>query len=264
MHDIIEGRYEDYKFKLQQFEGPLDLLLDLLHRAKLSIKEIFISDITEQYLAYIGTMQQLDLEKASSFAAYAARLLDIKVRSILPKDEEEIIQLEEDKSTIVYELQMREIMNSAADELKAVETCNKFYWQPEYSEDDCRYLITNFNIDLLMGAFAQILHKADVRAQQAPVIKIIPKDKFTVLDKTKELVIVLKERKSVKFFELFIDEYTHGEKISTFLALLELLRRQFAVAMQRDVFEEIHIELKEGAESLSFEEVLDGQFEEYN
>ncbi|NCA66887.1 MAG: hypothetical protein EOM87_02345, partial [Clostridia bacterium] len=198
------------------------------------------------------------------FAAYAARLLDIKVRSILPKDEEEIEQLEEDKSSIVYELQMREIMNSAATELKQAETCNKFYWEPEYSEEDCRYLIKNFNIDLLMEAFAQILHKADVRSQQAPIVKIIPKDKFTVLDKTKELVILLKERQKMKFFELFDNEFTQGERISTFLALLELVRRQFIVAVQKDVFEDIFIELKDGANSLSFEEVLNGQFEEYN
>ena len=172
MQEFIEGRHEDYSFKLEQFEGPLDLLLELLHNAKLSIKEIFISDITEQYLAYIGTMQKLDVDKASSFAAYAARLLDIKVRSILPKDEEAVIQLEEDKSAIVYELEMREVMNSAAFELRGNETLNKFYWEPEYTEEDCRYLITNFNLDLLMDAFAQILHKADLRAQQAPIVKI--------------------------------------------------------------------------------------------
>lgn len=264
MDDFIQGRQEDYKFKLEQFEGPLDLLLDLLHKAKLSIKEIFISDITEQYLAYIGTMQQLDIDKASSFASYAGRLLDIKVRSILPKDEEESYQLEEDKSTIVYELEMREIMNKAAVKLKGNETRNKFYWEPEYTEEDCRYLITDFDIDLLINAFAQILHKADVRAQQAPIVKIIPKDKFTVLDKTKELVLLLKNEKRKNFFELFDNDFTQGEKISTFLALLELVRRQFAVAVQEEAFDDIFIELKEGAESLGFEEVLNGQFEEYN
>lgn len=264
MQEFIEGRHEDYSFKLEQFEGPLDLLLELLHNAKLSIKEIFISDITEQYLAYIGTMQKLDVDKASSFAAYAARLLDIKVRSILPKDEEAVIQLEEDKSTIVYELEMREVMNSAAFELRGNETLNKFYWEPEYTEEDCRYLITNFNLDLLMDAFAQILHKADLRAQQAPIVKIIPKDKFTVLDKTKELVILMKDKKRIMFHELFGDEFTESEKISTFLALLELVRRQFVVAVQKEVLKEIVIELKEGADALSFEEVLDGQFEEYN
>jgi segregation and condensation protein A len=264
MQEIIEGRNEDYSFKLEQFEGPLDMLLDMLHRAKLSIKDIFISDITEQYLAYIGTMQRLDIDKASSFAAYAARLLDIKVRSILPKDEEAVVQLEEDKSTIVYELEMREVMNSAAVELQGHETRNKFYWEPEYTEEDCRYLITNFNIDLLMEAFAQILHKADLRAQQAPVVKIIPKDKFTVLDKTKELIILFKDKKRILFHELFEEEFTRGEKISTFLALLELVKRQYVVVIQKDVLEDINIEIKEGADEMNFEEVFNGQFEQYN
>ena len=89
MEEFFVESKETFSFKLDDFEGPLDLLLHMLKEAKIEIKNIFVSNITGQYLRYVEEMRALDLEKASNFAGMAATLLDIKLRSILPRTEEE-------------------------------------------------------------------------------------------------------------------------------------------------------------------------------
>ena len=112
-----------YAFKLESFEGPLDLLLHLIAKAQVDIKDIFVSEITDQYLAYLEQMEQLDMEQASEFLTMAATLLNIKSRSLLPKPEtpEEddpeallILQLEEYKKIKQASLVLQEMEKSAA------------------------------------------------------------------------------------------------------------------------------------------------------
>ena len=263
MEDFFADSRETFSFKLDDFEGPLDLLLHLLKEAKIEIKNIFVSNITGQYLKYIEEMQSLDLEKASDFAGMAATLLDIKLRSVLPRTEEEDIVLEEDKNSIILLLEEYDLIKDSAAQLKATETINRFYREPEFDEKDCRVLLTNFNLDNLLDAFAKIMYKAETKTVAA-IPKVIVKDRFTVGQKTKSLARTLIEKKELTFFSLFDEDYTDSEKINTFLALLELLKKQFAEAVQEKPFEDIKITLKAGAEGLDYEGGFDEQSDEYN
>ena len=263
MEDFFADSRETFSFKLDDFEGPLDLLLHLLKEAKIEIKNIFVSNITRQYLKYIEEMQTLDLEKASDFAGMAATLLDIKLRSVLPRTEEEDVVLEEDKNSIILLLEEYDLIKDSAMKLKATETTNRFYREPDFDEKDCRVLLTNFNLDNLLDAFAKIMHKAETKTVAA-IPKVIVKDRFTVGQKTKSLALALIEKKELTFFSLFDEDYTDSEKINTFLALLELLKKQFAEAIQEKPFEDIKIILKDGADGIDYLGGFDEQPDEYN
>ena len=263
MEDFFVESKETFSFKLDDFEGPLDLLLHMLKEAKIEIKNIFVSNITGQYLKYIEEMSTLDLEKASNFAGMAATLLDIKLRSVLPRTEEEDVILEEDKNSIILLLEEYELIKDTALKLKLTETTNRFFREAEFDEKDCRVLLTNFNLDNLLDAFAGIMYKAETKTvAQEP--KLIVKDRFTVGQKTRSLAAALLEKKEISFFSLFDEDYTDSEKINTFLALLELLKKQFAEAIQEKPFEDIRILLKDGAEELDYEGGSDEQSDEYN
>ncbi len=263
MEEFFAESKETFSFKLDDFEGPLDLLLHMLREAKIEIKNIFVSNITGQYLRYVEEMRALDLEKASNFAGMAATLLDIKLRSILPRTEEEDVILEEDKNSIILLLEEYDLIKDSAQKLKSTETINRFFREPEFDEKDCRVLLTNFNLDNLLDAFAKIMYKAESKTAEA-IPKVIVKDRFTVGQKTKSLAVTLLEKKEITFFSLFDDDYTDSEKINTFLALLELLKKQFAEAVQEKPFEDIKITLKAGAEELPYEGGFDEQPDEYN
>lgn len=263
MEDFFADSKETFQFKLDDFEGPLDLLLHMLKEAKIEIKNIFVSNITGQYLKYVEQMRELDLEKASNFAGMAATLLDIKLRSVLPRTEEEDVVLEEDKNSIILLLEEYDLIKETAGKLKITETTNRFFREPEFDEKDCRILLKNFKLDNLLDAFAKIMHKAETKATVVQP-RVIVKDRFTVGEKTKSLAAALIERRELTFFSLFDDDYTDSEKINTFLALLELLKKQFAEATQDKPFEDIKITIRAGAENLSYEGVFDEQPDEYN
>lgn len=261
MEDFIDNK-ETYLIQVKDYHVPMDALLDMIARAEIPIRDVFVSNVTDQYLQYIRTLDHLDIEKTVSFAQYAARILDLKVRSLLPKTEEETLQLEEEKEIFINELQMRQVFLEAMSLLRSKETINVFQVEPEYTKDDYKVVIDDsaFNMDALVDAFAHIMHRFEATKDAKINTKVIVKDRFTVVDKTKELIVVLKEKRSVSFSQLFEGEtvYTKGERINTFLALLELLRRQFAKAIQDEEFGEITIALADGAENVTYDDILGG------
>ena len=263
--DIFEGRRETFAIHVNEYSVPMDMLLDLIARAEIPIRDVFLSNVTEQYLEYINTQEFLDHEKACYFVTYAARILDLKVRSLLPKTEEEAIQYEEEKETFLYELEMRQIFLEAMGLLRARETTNVFGIEPEYTKNDYQLVIADdeFNMDALVDAFAHIMHRFQANAEKKANTRVVVKDRFTVVDKTKQLIILLKEKREISFEGLFVSEdgehpYTVGERINTFLALLELFRRQFAHYTQDGEFGAITITLVEGAEDMTYESILGG------
>ena len=101
------------QFKLDNFEGPLDLLLHLIKESKMEIFEVKLADITEQYLQYLSSIDQLDMEKASDFIEVAAILIEIKSKSLLPKPEPEVVDEEDDETRLLRQLQEYKIFKEA-------------------------------------------------------------------------------------------------------------------------------------------------------
>ncbi len=248
----------DYSTKLDNFEGPLDLLLHLIKEAKIEIKDVFVSDVTEQFLKYIEGLDVLDVDKASEYLTMAATLLEIKSKSLLPKVEIYDDDYEDPEETIKRRLEEYRLFKEASEKLKLQENVERFYKDPDKSVGDVKIVYNDFNLDGLIDAFSKLLMRVDDKKRQKNVLKEIPKEIFTVKDKVEHIRNVLSEKNSVSFFELFSGYYYRNELITTFQAMLELLKLQYVSVEQNGVFDDITITLREDRN----EEL--GEIDEYN
>ena len=120
-----------YRFKLDNFEGPLDLLLHLIKEAKLDIATVKLADITEQYLNYMQDLKNVDMDKASEFITVAATLIEIKSKKLIPVEQEATQDDEEDDEAILLRrLKEYELFKKAGQELTQIEDINKLYREP--------------------------------------------------------------------------------------------------------------------------------------
>ena len=248
----------DYSTKLDNFEGPLDLLLHLIKEAKIEIKDVFVSQVTEQFLAYINGASLLNVDKASEYLNMAATLLEIKSKSILPKIEEYLDDMDDPEQTLIRQLEEYKLFKDASEKLKGQENVLRFYKEPDKSVGDVKIVYSDFNLDGLINAFSKLLMRIDDKKRQENVLKEIPKEVFTVKDKVEHIRTVLLERKEASFFEMFSSYYTKTELITTFQAMLELLKLQYITVEQNGVFDDITITLRDDRN----EEL--GEIDEYN
>lgn len=246
----------DYSTKLDNFEGPLDLLLHLIKEAKIEIKDIFVSQVTEQFLKYMDGLSVLDVNKASDYLNMAATLLEIKSKSILPKIEEFVD--DDPELTLIRQLEEYKLFKEVSEKLKTQENVDRFYKEPDKSVGDVKIVYNDFNLDGLIQAFSKLLMRVDDKRKQENVLKEIPKEVFTVKDKVEQIRNVLLERNSVSFFEIFTHHYTKSELITTFQAMLELLKMQYITVEQNGIFDDITLNLRDDRN----EEL--GEIDEYN
>lgn len=144
-------------FKLDGFEGPLDLLLHLIKESNMSIMEVQISSITDQYMKYMENINELDMEEATAFLDMTSRLLEIKSRSLLPVEtSEDDIEEIDPELQLKMQLQEYQLFKEAGGNLSKIENVDRFYKQPDKSVGDTRIVFNQFNLDKLLDAFAFI------------------------------------------------------------------------------------------------------------
>lgn len=242
--EILEESSSQLTFKLDGFEGPLDLLLHLIKESNLSIMEVKISEITDQYMKYMEGISELDMEETTAFLDMASRLLEIKSRSLLPVENIENDEEELDPETqLKIQLQEYQLFKEAGGELHNIENVNRFYKQPDRSVGDTRIVFNQFNLDKLLDAFAFILMRT--KDKENPQEKKISRDRWTVADKIAFLTNILKDNKEINFFSLFDDSYSKLEVITVFMAILELLKFQKIEVVQAERYADILIRRKE-------------------
>lgn len=232
---------ETIKYKLGDFEGPLDLLLHLIKEKKMSIMEIKLAEVTDQYLAYVQAMKDADMELAAEFLIIASTLIEIKSRSLIPT--EEIPEEDDPELDLKMRLMAQEeyvLFKEAGENLHNLENLERFYKAPDKSVGDPRIVFNQFNLDKMLDAFARILMKAQDRDETAQP-KQIKKDRWTVAEKIAFIKTSLIENKEINFFSLFDDSYSKLEVINVFLAILELLKFQYAEVTQTAKYEDITI-----------------------
>lgn len=255
----------DYTTKLSNFEGPLDLLLYLVNKAEISIRDIFVSEVTEQFIEYVRSADDLDMEKESEYLGMAATLLEIKSKELLPimqfewdQEDDYFMDEESPQENIFRQLEEYKLFKEASENLKEQETVNIFYKEPDESANDVRIEYTDFNLNNLVKAFSKLLERLDLEKRIKNSQKEIPKEVFTVADKINYIKTTMLERQSCSFFELFKEDASKMEIITTFQALLELLKLQYLTYEQKETFGDITINLREDRS----EEV--GDLSEYN
>lgn len=243
--EIVESESSTHlTFKLEGFEGPLDLLLHLIHEKNVPIKDVKISEITDQYLKYMEGLSALDMEEATAFLDMTSRLLEIKSRSLLPVEQVEEDEEEIDPETqLKMQLQEYQLFKEAGMNLHEIENVNRFYKQPDKSAGDTRIVFNQFNLDKLLDAFAFILMRTKDRDN--PQEKKINRDRWTVAEKIQFLTNILKDNKEINFFSLFDETYSKLEVITVFMAILELLKFQKIEVVQTERYADILIKRKE-------------------
>ncbi len=244
-----EDYSNSYKVKIDVFEGPLDLLLHLIKDSKLDIQTIKLSEITGQYLDYINSIDLINMDNAADFLEVAATLIEIKSKKLLPR-EEEIIEDEEDPETLLKRrLEEYKLFKDASEALKEIENVNKFYKLPNKEAGDYKIVLKQMNIENLIKAFSTLL----VKTQESSVThneKTIERERFTVEEKIFEIKSLLLNTEKLSFNALISEDFSRSEIINLFLALLELLKRQYITVEQSDIYGDIEIFRNDEGEKL--------------
>ena len=237
----------DYTTVLDNFEGPLDLLLFLINKEEIEIKDVFVSQVTEQFLEYMKGLPYLDVDKVSEYLNIAATIIKIKAQALVPNIEEDPeidAEIEEDKAQLIRALEEYKLIKEETKKLKELETIGYYFKEPDKDVGETRTVFTldHLTLDGLITAFSQLMLKREEDLKEEEV-REIPRDSFTVEQKIQFVLESLEELKEVKFEELFTKDYTKSEIVTTFQAILELLKYQFLRVKQENTFGEITISL---------------------
>ena len=241
---------DSLKFSLGDFEGPIALLYTLIvEEGKYQIDSFPISEITGQYMEYMKQLDTVDMDVAADFMAMAATLLEIKSRSVLPPEVEDDAFMDGDDEWIEdpgerlkFQLKLYEIFKQQSQQLRGLETINRFTREPQFTEEDAKIVIKSFNLEKLIDAYGKILFNFSDEDKRTATKKIA-RDTYTVAEKIVYITTKKKKKKSIEFSQLFTSVYNKSEVIATFSALLELMKKQVAKAEQKELFGEIYITL---------------------
>ena len=233
---------QDYKVKLEVFEGPLDLLLYLIKRDEVDIYDISLERITTQYLEFMEAFKVLDLDVAGEFVVMAANLIYLKSRSLLPvsvQPPEEETEEEDPRWELVRQLLEYKKFKDAAAQLGVREATqsNLFARLPEKSETMAERPLGDVSVFDLINDFNKILK----RINQKEDLREIFEENFTVSDKIDLILKMTGHGVPLKFTELFSSAASRAEIVVTFLALLELIRLKQLRCVQDSPFGEIEV-----------------------
>jgi segregation and condensation protein A len=232
----FESQLESIPLHLETFDGPLDLLLHLIKKHEVNIYDIPIALITEQYLAYLSLMQELNLDLASEFLVTAATLIHIKSRQLLPRPEaisEDTGEEIDPRDALVQRLLDHQRFKAAAELLHERETLRNAQW----TRPDARVeaiageeVERELDVDLfgLLAAFRRVLERS-----KAPPDVPLPPEETSIEGRIEQMLERLSETEACGFDDLFDDVATRGDLIVTFLALLEMVRLKLVRAFQQ-------------------------------
>ena len=245
MQNILTLETNKYNLKLENFEGPLDLLCHLIDKNKMDIYDINLSEITDQYIEYINNMEEMNLEVTSEFLVMASTLLYIKSKNLLPN------QVEDEKELTEEELLHRIIEYKKYKEITArfremyAKGEMTFFKAPEQIELPKQKLEVEYNKEKISDAYAEILEKSASRLNQNAknIEKIAITETYTVGEKVKDMFRALLHHKKFVFNNLFSNKKcSKPEIVTAFTGLLELSRRSKVLTSQEELFGNITVE----------------------
>ena len=225
--------------KLEVFEGPLDLLLHLIKMNEVDISEIPIATITDQYLEYLDLMRALDINVAGDFLVMASTLMHIKSKILLPKQEDDLEEIEDPREELVRSLTEYMQLKEAANELASRDILYRDVFKRgieiQRGEEDTD--TTKVTLYDLMDAFKKIIRKKHPSA-----VLQFSAETWSVKKKMVEIIRIVKEKKNLLLGDLFSTMESVSEMIAAFLALLELIRTGFVSVFQEKENSDILLE----------------------
>lgn len=254
---------EKYNIVINNFEGPLDLLLYLITKNKMSIFDISLSELTDKYIEYLNQMSEQNIEITSEFVVMASTLLDIKARKLLPElepKEEEVVSEDDIINRIIEYKKYKEI----SDELYNVYSNNfgsfvKPFEKIKYKEKR-PYSGENLDIQKLYNMYDEILfrNKNKINKKSEEIKKIAIYEKITVQDKVRQIVNYLDNNNNMIFNNVFsIEKLDNIEIVTAFLGMLELSKLKEVDIQQRYLFSDINVEKAENFGTLDISKIVD-------
>lgn len=236
---------DQYKVKLDAFEGPLDLLLFLIRKEEVSIYDIPIARISEQYLDYLRAMQELDIGVAGEFLVMAATLIQIKSQMLLPRDPSaEGEQIDDPRAELVYQLLEHQKFKAAANVLHQRATIESAAYARAVVETDKSNPEVAATVFQLFEVFREVLNR-----QRAITEIEIARDEMTMAEKITEIKLLLDDAGEVRARALFERAHSKRELVLIFLAVLELVKELEIRLAQSEMFGDIVITRREEIQS---------------
>lgn len=234
--------------KINEFEGPLDLLLHLVKESNISIYEININEITSQYLDYIHKMEELNIDVASSYLVMAATLMEIKSKSLLPSQKNEETDIEDEevsREALIQKLIDYEKYKEITKNFKELELNRKNIYTKAPSKLnemlDTKFINdTDTTVDDLIKAFAMFLERKNM---EKPVVTKVTSKEYSVRKRKSDIKSYLMDKGKAEFSELFTI-YSKSFVVVTFLSILELAKEDEVIINQEANFDKIYIELR--------------------
>lgn len=234
-------------FQLKDFDGPLDLLLFLINKEKIDIKDIFVSEITNQYISLVRGAPDLDMDEATDFLVMAATLLEIKSRAMLPRPPKVEEGEEDPEAALIRQLEEYKRFRETADAMKQFERAasNLFTKLPEeYPLPPQETELVGLTLEGLTAAFLRIWARKPERDAETPEVnhyapRDIRRDEHNVQDCMLMLLKGIRRRGRMRFEDAFSDVPTKEEVVTLFMALLELLKLGETHIEQEGIYGEI-------------------------
>ena len=245
MQNVLALETRKYSIKINNFEGPLDLLCHLIDKNKMDIYDINISEITDQYIKYIEQMEKMNLEITSEFLVMSSTLLYLKSKHLLPKqqdDEEEITEEELIRRIIEYK-KFKEITKKLKENF--LQYSKRFYKLPEEIELPKQKIEKDYDSTIIPKIYKELLQRntEKINENASNIEKIAITDTYTVGNTVKEMYRALVKFKKFTFNKLFsLKKHDKNEVVTAFSGLLEMSRRNKVTTEQDELFGDIEVE----------------------
>lgn len=245
---ILTLETKRYSIKIDNFEGPLDLLCYLIDKNKMSIYDVNLTEITDQYIEYLKEMENMNLEIASEFLVMASTLLYLKSKNLLPKQDEEEEEVTEEEliRRIIEYKKFKEISNVLRENYRIF--ANRFYNIQEEIKLPKQKLEKDYSPEKIPEIYKNLVERNSVKINKNAknIEKIALVDKYTVHEKVREMYKVLAKQKRFVFNKLFsINKHEKQEVVTAFSGLLELSRRNKIETSQEELFGDIVVSKKD-------------------
>lgn len=244
MESMLGQQSGGYKVQIPVYEGPLDLLLDLIERAELDVTAVSLASVTDQYLSYLNSLEQLKPDEISAFLVIAAKLVQLKSEALLPRPPEREPGEEDPGAALVAQLKLYQRYKEIGGWLRDRQErgLRSYLRVAPPPKVEAKLDLSNLTLEGLLDAAAAGFAKA---RQKKALSTVIAPPRVTIREKIELISKTLRNLQRASFRSLLNDRASRIEIVVTFLALLELIKRYRVSARQQELFGEIEFERME-------------------
>jgi segregation and condensation protein A len=241
-YQVAGFQSNDYRVSTEVYEGPLDLLLELIQKAELDITKLALAQVTDQYLVYMHELTNLEASQVSGFLVIAAKLLQIKSEALLPRPVERDLGEEDPAELLAQQLLTYRRYKLAAEWLAQQDLAHRHTYlhisTPPKMEG--KFTLTDLSLDDLVNSARMVFNSE----REVPLLsEVVALPRINIREKIQDLLLILNKNSQTTFDALLAQNHSRFEVVVTFLAVLELVKRKVIQAQQAELFAEIEIQL---------------------